>query len=80
MFGVNNIFITFFIVLIIIIEYISIIKGSLFFDNSKQWITADYKLYRVLRADEDPNVGLIAKDRFANKTVLSHVNLSLIHI
>ena len=72
MFGVS--FTLIIIVLIIIIEYISIIKGSLFFDNSKQWITADYKLYRVLRADEDPKVGLIAKDRFANKSVLSHVN------
>uniref|UniRef100_A0A7M5V7P6 Uncharacterized protein n=1 Tax=Clytia hemisphaerica TaxID=252671 RepID=A0A7M5V7P6_9CNID len=31
-------------------------------------------LYRVVRHDEDPNIGLIAKDRKAKKTVISHVN------
>ena len=31
-------------------------------------------LYRILRPDEDPVKGLVAKDPSANKTVLSHVN------
>ena len=31
-------------------------------------------LYRVLRPEENPNIGLIAKNRHAGKTVLSHVN------
>ena len=32
------------------------------------------KLWRILRPDEDPKVGLIAKDSEASKTVISHVN------
>ena len=31
-------------------------------------------LWRILRPDEDPKVGLVAKDPQACKTVLSHVN------
>ena len=31
-------------------------------------------LWRILRHDEDPKVGLVAKDPQACKTVLSHVN------
>lgn len=31
-------------------------------------------LFRILRPDENPNVGIVAKNPFADKTVLSHVN------
>ena len=31
-------------------------------------------LWRILRPDEDPKVGLVAKDPQACKTVISHVN------
>ena len=33
-----------------------------------------YRLWRILRPDEDPKVGLVAKDPQACKTVISHVN------
>ena len=32
------------------------------------------RLWRILRPDEDPKVGLVAKDPQACKTVISHVN------
>ena len=77
MFGVNNIsslfIIVLTIVLVIIIEYISIVNGFSYLTTNNNE-SEHNKLYRVLRADEDPKVGLIAKDRFANKSVLSHVN------
>ena len=46
---------------------------------SRLSVSPDYEshydvLYRVVRSDENPNKGLVAKDPSANKTVLSHVN------
>ena len=52
----------FYVILIILVIYIY------FFDRFWK------PLWRILRPDEDPKVGLVAKDPQACKTVLSHVN------
>ena len=51
-----------YVILIILVIYIY------FFDRFCK------PLWRILRPDEDPKVGLVAKDPQACKTVLSHVN------
>ena len=60
-------FIELFIVILLAVICILANKSPIIF-------TKGTDLYRVLRAEEDPSIGLIAKDPSAKKTVLSHVN------